>query len=465
MNKGTFSKTQLRSTIWRDKFINRNALANYEQDPTIPLLKHDETFGNKGTLVLSSAGHPLTIASSIVPTAKDSFWVTAYEEASSAADTPNYAAVARITADGKLDLSFGPEKNGFGQINFDDAHYTRLRSSHETSDGGLIVVGDLISLGGARFNKPMITRLLPSGIKDSSYGTQGVVDVREVINEIRTHVRAVPAIEYAVQADGGIFILASVQRQRGKLTKQDAFLFHITKEGSADLKFHGYGYVMFRKDGRSVDPIDIDVDTDSGRVLITCQYESVNMEIIPYLTCLTNEGELAQFGDSGYLDLSNDFETINSCTFSQDNSHIVVCGQQYSADYATAYAALANYKENGSPEIIFNYGDPVFVSLSENNNLSVFMSGQQLAAPLHTTTVRGEYGHSSDYKFHPVMARFLSNGLPDPSFGGERGIAAPHSGELFSYEKSSFTTNASGTLLIVGGSRGKASIFAYKDKF
>lgn len=465
MNKETISKTQLRSTTWRNNFINRNTLANYKQDPTIPLLEHDEAFGNKGTLILSLAGHPLTIASSIVPTAKNSFWVTAYEEASSAADTPNYAAVARITADGELDLSFGPKKNGYGQISFDDAHYTRLRSSHETSDGGLIVLGDLIGLGGARFNKLMITRLLPSGIKDPNYGYQGVVDVRKVIEEIRTQVRDVSLVRYAVQADGGVFILASVQRRQGKLTKQDTFLFHITKEGRADLNFHEYGYVMLRKDGKSVDPIDIDVDADSGRVIITCQYESVDIELISYLTCLTNEGDLAQFGDSGYLDLSNDFASINSCTFSQDNSHIVVCGQQYSADYATAYAALANYKKSGSPEIVFNDGEPVYVSLSGDNDFSVFISGQQLATSLHTTTALGEYGHSSEYKFYPVVARFLSNGLPDPSFGGERGVAAPRSGELFSYEKNSLTTTASGRLLIAGGSTGKASIFAYKDKF
>ena len=175
-----------------------------------------------------------------MPTADDNFWVTAYEEVSSAADTPNYAAVVRITAGGEIDRAYG--SSGYAQIKFDDTHYTRLHSCHESSDGNLIVFGGLIGLGGARFESFMITRLLPSALTDSSFGDQGVVDLRKVVKEIRTHVIDIYSVRYAVQPDGGIFILAKVMRQTGKITKAVSYVFHITKEGKADLTFHDYGF-------------------------------------------------------------------------------------------------------------------------------------------------------------------------------------------------------------------------------
>ncbi|MEX6663984.1 hypothetical protein [Pseudomonas sp. W2-17] len=107
MDKNTTSSIQIKAKVLRDNFINRHSRIKYAPAPSIPLLKYDEAFGEKGKTTLSAAGRPLTVASSVVPTADHNVWVTAYEEVLSATDTPNYAAVVRLTAGGEIDRAYG----------------------------------------------------------------------------------------------------------------------------------------------------------------------------------------------------------------------------------------------------------------------------------------------------------------------------------------------------------------------
>jgi uncharacterized delta-60 repeat protein len=440
------------STIKRMNDLNDRLLApvtstNNAPDPAIPTLEYDETFGDHGKLVLRTPAKLLTVATSITTTQESDsrFWVTMHETYISPSGPPNYAAIARITEQGEMDTSFGPNKDGLAQIKFDDVHYTTLDSLHELADGRLFIFGHCIEREGAlTFRKSMITRLLPDGLQDGTFGENGVVDVGQAI------IQSVRRAFYSVDQLGRILVLAQVEKGGYPYS----LLTRLTPEGDLDQTFKR---VWVQNSGDlSAAPLDMVLNNENGKITIAF----MNPTGI-YLICFDSEGKIdREFGEDGLVDLSNDFLDFGGCSFTQGSRHLFLTGNYYDGGKFLD-AALANYMTTGVPEPKFNDGKPVLSRFGKDIPFRIWARAHELGDDPYAIKVLGWYERSSSDNYQ-VVGRYTRDGKPDLTFIEGHAIGQVPVEDYFTYE-TNFINDTSARFLVAGRSSNDATIFAVKD--
>lgn len=470
MDKRSTREKVLSAERLNESINDRTASINFKPDPSIPPLEYDETFGDKGRMTLDPP-RPLSIAPCIVPTANDGnkFWVTAYDWPLGKPRPRNYAAVARITATGQMDMSFGPAKNGFAQVKFGQDHYTFLHFIHELPDGNLIIAGNLLNPNNTfKPSRKMITKILPTGLPDLSFGKEGgkegVVDIGKVLSDaIRpADGTLLPDDVFvaicAVDPAGRILFLAYIGDTEGG---SNTFLGRLTKAGELDASFQNRGLVRIQKNGQGVIPIALSLHSGTpSRVIIALQ-DGKDLSKL-YLTCRDGNGDLVKaFGQDGFFDLSKDFDFMLSCSLTPGHDRLVVCGIKKKDNMD--YAVLGNYTLDGAPVHEFNNGEPVYTNFASEQQTRSWTYGQQSAATPNAITAVGRYEDNEGN--HQVLARYTKTGTQDLNFFGQLPF-----GEAVSYAAQSFLTDTSGRL-IGSGRRSdpesgvyKATIFAFKDQ-
>lgn len=453
MDKEMVEKIRLKVKNWELDSVDPGKSGSHKTpgakkpDPSIPYLRRDETFGDQGKLELRpSPEHSLLTATSIVRTNTDhsKFWVAAF--GSIPATGANYAAIARITAEGTMDSSFMPETNGFAQVKFDDENSTRTESVHETQDGSLLVFGEQVTVAGATsYRKPMITKILTNGQPDNNFGTDGVVDVDQTI----TDVGPIGSALYIVDQDDGILVLGQVDKEDH--TDTDAFLARLTPTGQRDENFK---IVRIHKDDNSVDPVDM-VKDGTGRIIITCN--SLNHR---YLLVLKSNGTLdREFGEQGFVDISAHFFGVESSTLTQGSSHVFLSGSRF--DPKMMHAVLANYTTEGRLEPTFNDGKPAQANFGKGYVERVWYGAHESASAPYTIKVLGWYA-DNDGRYQ-VVGRYLPNGTADYSFVNNHAIGQVPAEAFFAFGKQNLINDTSGRFLVAGRWSGTAAIFAFKD--
>ncbi len=451
MDKEMVEKIRLKVKDWELDLVDPATLATDKTpgakipDSSIPYLKRDETFGEQGKLELRpSPEHSLLTASSILPTKNDhsKFWVTAF--GSIPQTGVNYAAIARITAEGTMDPSFMPETNGFAQVKFDDENSTRTESAHETLDGSLIIFGEHVTKTGAlSFSKPMITKLLTNGQPDNNFGTGGVVDVAQTITGVGPIGRAL----YVVDQNDGILVLGQVDKD----DYANSFLARLTPKGEIDKDFK---IVRIHKDDEPLYPVDM-VQDDTGRIIITCTSPYHH-----YLVGLKGNGTLdREFGEEGFVDISAHFFDLASGTLTLKSNHVFLSGSRF--DPKIMHAVLANYTTKGKLEPTFNNGKPAETNFGKGYPQRVWYRAHELADDPHTIKVLGWYADGDGS--YQVVGRYLSNGTADSSFINNKAIGQVPAEAYFAYGKQNFVNDKSGRFLVAGRWSGTAAIFAIKD--
>lgn len=414
-------------------------------DPSIPYLRRDETFGDQGKLELRpSPEHSLLTATSIVRTNTDhsKFWVTAF--GSTPAMGANYAAIARITAEGKMDSSFIPENNGFAQVKFDDENSTRTESAHETIDGSLIIFGEQITKKGANwYSKPMITKILTNGQPDNNFGTSGVVDVDQTITEVGPIGRAL----YVLDQNDGILVLGQVNKDDGA----NSFLARLTPKGEIDKDFK---IVRIHKDDEPLYPVDM-VQDDTGRIIIACTSPNHH-----YLVGLKSNGTLDRdYGEEGFVDISAHFFELVSGTLTRESNHVFLSGSRF--DPKMMHAVLANYTTEGKLEPTFNDGKPAETNFGKGYPQRFWYRAHELADDPHTIKVLGWYADNDGA--YQVVGRYLRNGTADYSFLNNHAIGQIPAEAFFALGEQNFVNDTPGRFLVAGRWSGTAAIFAIKD--
>lgn len=451
MNKETVEKIRLKVKNWELDSVDPGTSGSHKTpgakkpDPSIPDLRRDETFGKLGRLELRpSQKHSLLTASSILPTKNDhsKFWVTAF--GSIPQTGVNYAAIARITAEGKMDSSFMPETNGFAQVKFDDESSTRTESAHETKDGSLIIFGEHVTKTGIiSFSKPMITKLLTNGQPDNNFGTGGVVDVAQKITGVGRIGRAL----YVVDQNDGILVLGQVDKD----DYPNSFLARLTPKGDIDKDFK---IVRIHKDDEPLYPVDM-VQDGTGRIIISCMSPYHR-----YLVGLKSNGTLdREFGKEGFVDISAHFFDLASGTLTLKSNHVFLSGARF--DPKMMHAVLANYTTEGKLEPTFNGGKPAESNFGKWYPERVWYRAHELADDPHTIKVLGWYAENSG--FYQVVGRYLRNGTADYSFIDNHAIGQTPAEAFFAFGEQNFVNDTPGRFLVAGRWSGTAAIFAFKD--
>jgi uncharacterized delta-60 repeat protein len=355
---------------------------------------------------------------------------------------------------GTLDSSFGV--NGEVLISLDSPHTAVSRVTAIQDDGKIIVAGwkyfyhSLYDISQRGF---VLSRLLPNGNLDSSFGINGNV----IIDIDSTQDFYIHAI--AIQPDGKI-VLGGLQ------FNDDAYLVRYKTNGQVDSTFGTNGHVVtnlgasydeilslaIQQDGKIIEggsanpmgsliryntdgSIDnafanglkstleiVDLKITSDGKIITTSYgeapsdttESLYFQVRRYLSNGTID---ATFGDHGdvYFDFLNNSSKPRAVALLKNND-IIIAGAAYTQTGASV-CALAKVKSNGTLDSSFGINGKVTTNLDASYSIlanSVFIQND---GKIIITT--GERNGTANFK----IARFQANGLLDSAFGSNKGYS------------------------------------------
>jgi len=170
--------------------------------------------------------------------------------------------VMRYTTSGLLDPSFG--SNGV----FTNTAFASVGGMAVQPDGKIVVVGST-SVRGSTNSNLAVTRLLPDGSPDASFGAAGVYKlVTSQIDSSKGHA-------VALQSDGKIVIVgfAGIDRNLFSALDYDILIIRLNQDGTADHSFSSTGFATFASVGQGGFKNAVDrgfavaIQTD-GRILV-----------------------------------------------------------------------------------------------------------------------------------------------------------------------------------------------------
>jgi len=305
--------------------------------------------------------------------------------------------LTRYLPDGKLDHSFG--NKGVIYINYKDYSINRLNDIKQQSSGKMVALGYAYSIQGGVI--PLLFRFNKDGSIDNSFGDSGWTILPESGNAI------------AIQPNDGI-IITSERETKGRDT---LILRRYKKSGTADSAFGKSGIAM----------------AIAKRNQVVGAYPAVVIDklsrIVAGFTAVTNSSSadafvVARFTESGLADSSfnkigivtidnnNTPNYLKAITIQPDNK-IVVGGEEYlHGDFL-----IARLNVNGTVDSLFGDNGKVTSDFKTNENWGstdyvtglVIQDNKIVATGISDQTLYGR-------KFF-ALARFFANGKPDKGFG------------------------------------------------
>jgi uncharacterized delta-60 repeat protein len=291
---------------------------------------------------------------------------------------------------GDLDPTFG---NGGTvttefQVKFDSEAY----ASAVQADGKLLVAGSVGEIG-SRTNFSM-ARYNIDGSLDATFGGTGRITANFSGEDV--------AYAVEVQYDGKILV-AGAGNAPMSLTRSFTIVRYMP-DGSRDASF-GTGGVVTTSIGSSSYVVDLVIQSDS-KIVAVGGTSSAQVELDFALARYMPDGSLdTSFGTGGIVttDFANTRDVASAVAYQPDGM-IVMVGS------ADTNFALARYMPDGNPDTSFGAGGKVVRDLGGTD----VAKGATLASD-GRIVVAGASGTFAVPTF--IVARYLANGDPDPSFG------------------------------------------------
>ncbi|HEY0288272.1 MAG TPA: hypothetical protein VGC62_14870 [Pseudomonas sp.] len=442
MNEQWNFKNMRSAQEFRDKLAIYGPSSAGRASP-LPVLEYDTNFGTEGKAVFDVPGHTLTWASYItLDDKKSKFLVSVYETLRAPHDEPKYSAIVRITAQGEIDTSFGPNNDGYLQVKFEELNYTMPDFIHEMSDGRLVISGNIVRVeDSVYYTTPMITRLKPDGTPDPDFANNGILDVAQLLgmNIYKSVTTVLP--------NGKILLLVLNTSD----TVPHSYLVRLSETGTLDTSFQGKGYVEIVTSTN--DPTYMtksNLINNAGDIVL-----SGASQLDSFMTRRNADGNTEyRFGNAGVVSLPVSSFGSYDCSTDLNTSHLLVCGS------SDKRAMLAHYKVTGEVEVKFNDGKPTLTdfekgfgeSLWEKANIQPDSAGKIL------TVGTGFIGATTSWS---VMGRYLRTGELDHSFANGAGLGSPIDAAFFGGATAFITTNDN-RVLCPGLYQGSAAILAFK---
>ena len=379
-------------------------VAALAQDGTL-----DPTFGDDGVVVTGVGATSVHTARAVAVQEDGKFVVTGMARGSSSSFSRFRIALARLNADGSLDLSFGEG----GRVLIDEVGEGQAHDVTVQADGKILVAGLATD---EEYGGFALFRFTPDGDLDPTFGEGG--RVLTTIGELTSLARAV-----ALQADGRILVAGRSDLLSG--FGSAIALARYDSDGSLDPSF-GEGGIVLKRIGtdtgtRYDDAFDVALDPEE-RIVVTGSHESPDDRTSFFLLRYDASGALdASFGDGGVATTA--FGTGNARAHAVallPDGRIATTGF---ADGASGRAfALARYLPNGALDPSFGTGGTTVTPLSEGtdaaSSIIVLPSGRLLVAG--TAEPEGTSAFA--------LARYESNGSLDASFGDGGTVVTPNAG-------------------------------------
>ncbi len=310
--------------------------------------------------------------------------------------------IIRYLPDGAIDVTFG----GTGEVitQFPDYNYVTAFGTAIQPDEKIVVAG-----GGWIYNDSfpefrnydvLLTRYMPDGSLDSSFGEYGKVTSDFRLFEYGNAV--------ALQPDGKIVV--GGKTGPSALGIFNFLLLRYMPDGRLDASFGDGGRVVTDLNGSNHDVItSIAIQSDGkivagGSSTFVGGYTMGDFALVRY----NANGSLdASFGNNGIVitDIDPNGDAINSIAL-QDDEKIIAAGIRDVRLPNTYKMAISRYNSNGSLDKTFNNNGIVTIRFEEGASIATSVSLQKNRKIVIGGTVAGSFG----------VARLLDDGSLDSSF-------------------------------------------------
>lgn len=394
----------------------------------------DPTFGNGGVLDLPFEGIVGRIPNSVLPLPDKKLLLLF----SALASENSPVKVARLNEDGSRDLPFG--NNGIVEVPFKDGALFSGRHLRLLPSGGWLITGTLEYPDGVV--DLAVVRHLQNGQLDTSFGPEKdgkvALNVYDLIDS-----RAEPGAGFVTRrhdeksaekssVSAGDVGVVAVGQQDGKIVLVSTVFFafdclrgiavRLNTDGSLDATFNGKGFVLVELPGVTHNwnyAAGVAVQQD-GKVLVCGDFSRENPEGRPDAYVIRYD----QYGnvDESYGDNKNGAVTITdssrwldlfSMTLKADGGVLAV-GTAESGGHREGLIASLN--PNGSFNLVFNDGKPLFSNLTEHGvswRSCVLQTDGKLV-------VSGQGGRALvNENSSVVTARYAPDGSLDVKFAGK----------------------------------------------
>ncbi len=334
-------------------------LVRYNADGTL-----DSSFGIGGVVQTYFLGYG-GVVSSVKIDSRGRIVAAGHILTSPQANPPSDFALARYTASGALDTSFGLQ----GKVIRDNSHDDWLREIVIQKDGKIVAAGSS-STTQHRLDFAVF-RLTANGFQDLTFADGNVV-LTDFYDGFDLGIAAV------LQSDGRIVVGG---RATGNNDQGDFALARYNTNGTLDATFGGHGRVTTRISSDSDTVFDLLIRSTpfGGEQLIavgTRAEDHSNYSDFA-MACYLSDGSLnASFGFAGFVitDLSGDWDEA-SCAVQQPDGKIIVAGS------GLGNFELARYNSNGTLDTSFGQGGKVVTIFGHRiNGLALTSQGGIIAA-------------------------------------------------------------------------------------
>jgi uncharacterized delta-60 repeat protein len=344
------------------------------------------------------------------------------------------ATVACFHEDGTLDTGFGGGK-GFVDIVLENATMAHVVGLYLLQDGAWMLQGTYQQEG--YVVGIALVRCHPDGQQDQSYGEKGVrylpfdqMDKPESgatgnAKSASRHWRRAFASGAAAgsgktmvqQSDGKMVVAFYLYNDESE--KWRGIVLRLNADGTRDKTFNDHGFALIDFDNSSNHALGVAVQSD-GKILVCGRYH----DDTPGL----QGGYLVRFDAFGHIDstfnggevfkLKTRWEEFNAVSVRESDGLIVVAGA--AAPMGVVQGALVVLNANGSPNLVFNKGKPLYSPLLTSGihwKSCVVQTDGSIVVGGHGS---GAFINGSDLC---VVGRFLADGSLDKAFNNNEGFA------------------------------------------
>ena len=376
---------------------------------------------------------------------------------------PSVYTLTRLNDDGSIDTSFG------NQGHFYEYFYQSDRSSFHAED--IIFKNEKIILTGSLFyresgvvkHEKAAVRFLSNGTLDEEFGEKGkyIFHVPDTDTDTDTEASAyneeclkIASSKYTAPPHSNQFKpysrgACSVQSDHiillhtiGTFEWTDSFIIRLTEDGALDTTFNGSGFVRVSHDqlpfldlySVSVDDTGNYISAGSVRAVSEAQPESI------ILVKHRKDGSLdTSFQQEGFLQIHDEDPNYGlrlTTTVKQPNNRVLCLGFRFSKVFGELSGFLISREADGSSNIQFNGGKPVFTNVNSTTTFLInadFLPGGHFLTTALVDIVSRER--------HYAVARFLHNGVIDEDYGNGAGWLVYREAKNFTTEASTIKNN------------------------
>ncbi|MBK8569043.1 MAG: hypothetical protein IPN81_03210 [Nitrosomonadales bacterium] len=320
----------------------------------------DSTYAPNGEKILSGLPSYFEMAPGVSVVAEPNGGFTVMARTTISGSSSIYLLV-RVTAAGTLNVGFGD--GGFVRGYAVDNHFDRPVTMVRTANGGLLLMGDSVTLPSYPFDttyassKAVLWRITADGLADASLGTAGRLELGNVDSYIYSYSFRFD-FKFAALSDGSIALVNAVDSTTARVSHFDA-------SGVLDSAFGAAGSSTIALAGYSTFSAISILPNDVGGLLIPA-VAGLTLECSPLNDCVPRgvDAAVASLNGSGHLQTSygrgDGFAVVNTAEYSNDNidailvetsGKVVLAGSSNTNETFDYF--LERLTTNGSSDIAF----------------------------------------------------------------------------------------------------------------